>query len=109
MYRVIVSVNRSDAAEIGLDSKSQWEDHVRAKVGDLSKATGIARENLRWVAAHHNPATGHPHAHIMLWDKTDSPAKRVMTSHGGPDGHIPAPRLKALRGRADPRDLRRRP
>jgi hypothetical protein len=98
VYRVIVSVNRSDAAEIGLDTKSQWEDHVRAKVGDLSKATGIARENLRWVAAHHDPATGHPHAHIMLWDRTDGPAKRVMPSHGGPDGHIPAPRLKALRG-----------
>ena len=97
VYRVIVSVNRADAQEIGLDSKAKWEDHVRAKVNDLSRATGIPRDNVRWVAAHHNPPLGHPHVHIMLWDKTDSPGKRVITSHGGCAGHIPAPRLKALR------------
>jgi hypothetical protein len=99
LYRVIVSVNRDDAEELGLDSKAQWERHVRASVGALSTATGIPLENLRWVAAHHDPVTGHPHVHIMVWDKTDSLAyKRVGPSHGGSDGHIPAPRLKALRG-----------
>jgi hypothetical protein len=99
LYRVIVSVNRVDAEELGLDSKAQWERHVRSSVGALSAATGIPRENVRWVAAHHDPAAGHPHVHIMVWDKTDSLAyKRVGPSHGGSDGHIPAPRLKALRG-----------
>lgn len=99
LYRVIVSVNRADAEELGLDSKTQWERHIRASVGDLSAATGIPRENLRWVAAHHDPATGHPHAHIMVWDRTDSPAfKRVLPDRRGGAGHIPAPRLKALRG-----------
>ena len=98
LYRVIVSVNRTDAEELGLDSKAQWERHVRGSIDALSTATGIPRENLRWVAAHHDPATGHPHAHIMVWDRTDSLAyKRVGPSHGGSDGHIPAPRLKALR------------
>lgn len=98
-YRVIVSVNRVDAEELGLDSKAQWERHVRSSVGALSAATGIPRENVHWVAAHHDPAAGHPHVHIMVWDKTDSLAyKRVGPSHGGSDGHIPAPRLKALRG-----------
>lgn len=99
LYRVIVSVNRTDAEELGLDSKAQWERHVRSSVGALSAATGIPRENVRWVAAHHDPAAGHPHVHVMVWDKTDSLAyKRVGPSHGGSDGHIPAPRLKALRG-----------
>ncbi len=99
IYRVIVSVNRVDAEELGLDSKAQWERHVRSSVGALSAATGIPRENVRWVAAHHDPVAGHPHVHIMVWDKTDSLAyKRVGPSHGGSDGHIPAPRLKALRG-----------
>lgn len=99
IYRVIVSVNRVDAEELGLDSKAQWERHVRSSVGALSAATGIPRENVRWVAAHHNPVAGHPHVHVMVWDKTDSLAyKRVGPSHGGSDGHIPAPRLKALRG-----------
>ena len=98
LYRVIVSVNRADAEELGLDSKAQWERHVRSSVGALATATGIPRENVRWVAAHHDPAAGHPHVHVMVWDKTDSLAyKRVGPSHGGSDGHIPAPRLKALR------------
>jgi hypothetical protein len=99
LYRVIVSVNRVDAEELGLGSKAQWERHVRSSVGALSTATGIPRENVRWVAAHHDPVAGHPHVHVMVWDKTDSLAyKRVGPSHGGSDGHIPAPRLKALRG-----------
>lgn len=99
LYRVIVSVSRADAEELGLDSKAQWERHVRASVDALSAATGIPRENMRWVAAHHNPVAGHPHAHIMLWDRTDSPAfKRVVPQRRAGAGHIPAPRLKALRG-----------
>lgn len=99
IYRVIVSVGRADAEELGLDSKAQWERHVRASVDALSAATGIPRENMRWVAAHHNPAAGHPHAHIMIWDRTDSLAfKRVIPQRRAGAGHIPAPRLKALRG-----------
>ena len=98
IYRVIVSVNRSDAQELGLESKAQWERHVRASADALSAATGIVPENLRWVAAHHDPVVGHPHVHVMVWDKTDSLTyKRVAPAHGGSDGHIPAPRLKALR------------
>ena len=99
LYRVIVSVGRTDAEELGLDSKAQWERHIRASADALSAATGIPRQNMRWVAAHHNPVAGHPHAHIMLWDRTDSPAfKRVVPQRRGGAGHIPAPRLKALRG-----------
>lgn len=98
VYRVIVSVNRGDAQELGLESKAQWERHVRASADALSTATGIARENLRWVAAYHDPISGHPHVHVIVWDKSDSLTyKRVAPSHGGSDGHIPAPRLKALR------------
>ncbi|MDT8274139.1 MAG: prephenate dehydrogenase dimerization domain-containing protein, partial [Desulfomonilia bacterium] len=45
------------------------------------------------------PVAGHPHAHIMIWDRTDSPAfKRVVPQRRAGAGHIPAPRLKALRG-----------
>ncbi|MRR13481.1 hypothetical protein EG835_13750, partial [bacterium] len=43
IYRVIVSVSRADAEELGLDSKAQWERHVRASVDALSLATGIPR------------------------------------------------------------------
>lgn len=68
VWRAIVSLREEDAKKLGYFEKAQWENLLRKKMPDVAKEMGISITNLRWVAAVHMEK-GHPHAHIMFWEK----------------------------------------
>lgn len=68
VWRGIVSLKEDDAKEIGYLEKQQWQDMLRKKLPDMANEMGIKTTNLRWVAAVHMEK-GHPHAHLMVWEK----------------------------------------
>lgn len=68
MYRGIISFTETTAKELNLLDHKAWENYVSKQVYILAKENGISLKNLGWCAANHNEK-GHPHAHIMFWDK----------------------------------------
>lgn len=68
MYRGIISFSPETAAELGLTDRKAWEDYMERHILTLAKYNGIRVQNLQWVAAHHNER-GHPHIHVVFWDK----------------------------------------
>lgn len=74
VWRGIISIKEEDAKELGFTKKEAWQDMLRTKVPDMAEKMGIRSTNLRWVAAVHMEQ-GHPHAHVVFWEKT--PEKTV--------------------------------
>ena len=68
MYRGIISFSPETAAELGLTNHKAWEDYMERHILTLAKYNGIRVQNLQWVASHHNER-GHPHIHVVFWDK----------------------------------------
>lgn len=68
VWRGIISLKEDDAKKLGYLKKEQWQDMLRKKIPDMAAEMGISITNLRWVGAVHMEK-GHPHAHIMLWEK----------------------------------------
>lgn len=68
VWRGIVSLKEDDAKNLGYLKKEQWQDMLRKKIPDMASEMGIPITNLKWVGAVHMEK-GHPHAHIMLWEK----------------------------------------
>ena len=68
MYRGIISFSPETAAELGLTDHKAWEDYIERHILTLAKYNGIRVQNLQWAAAHHNER-GHPHIHVVFWDK----------------------------------------
>ena len=67
-WRWILSLEEGDAVEMGYTDRKAWEKMVRATMKDAAAAMGIPESNLRWVAAFHGKK-GHPHVHVMFWEK----------------------------------------
>jgi len=68
VWRGIISLREEDAKRLGYLDKEQWENMLRKKIPDMANEMDISITNLRWVGAIHMEK-GHPHAHIMLWEK----------------------------------------
>lgn len=68
VWRVILSLREDDAKKLGHNSKEDWERIVRLSAPEAAKKMGIKEPNLRWAAAFHNEP-GHPHVHLMIWEK----------------------------------------
>lgn len=68
VWRAIVSLKEEDAKELGYLKKEKWQDLLRNKVPDMAKEMGIRINNINWVGAVHM-AKGHPHVHIVFWEK----------------------------------------
>lgn len=68
IYRGIISFNEADAIEKGFDEKQAWEDLVRTKLPEFAKSINIPENRLEFVASIHLDK-GHPHIHIMFWDR----------------------------------------
>lgn len=68
VWRGIISLKEDDANKLGYISKEKWEDMLRKKLPDIAREMKIGISNLRWVAAVHMEK-GHPHAHVMIWEK----------------------------------------
>lgn len=68
MFRSIISFSPETAAELGLLDHAAWEDYIQRHILTLAQRNRIRVEDLQWVAAHHDER-GHPHLHIVFWNK----------------------------------------
>lgn len=69
VWRGIISLKEEDAKQLGYLDKEKWQDMLRKKIPDMADKMDIRTTNLRWTAAIHMEK-GHPHAHVMFWEKT---------------------------------------
>jgi len=80
VWRAVLSLREDDAVRLGYTTRKAWETLLRATVAEAAAKMGILESNLRWVAAFH-AAQGHPHVHLIWWEK--NPARtRGMLSEG---------------------------
>lgn len=78
VWRAILSLREDDAIKLGYTSKRDWEKMLRATVMDAAHKMKIGPTNLRWVAAFHEEK-GHPHVHLMFWEKEPKRSRGVLT------------------------------
>lgn len=78
VWRGIVSLKEGDAKELDYMNKEKWQDLLRKKIPDMAAEMGIRIDNLRWVSAVHMEK-GHPHTHLMVWEKTPEMAMGVIS------------------------------
>lgn len=79
VWRGIVSLKENDAKKLGYLDKNKWQNMLRKKIPDMANEIGIKQSNLRWVAAVHMEK-GHPHAHIIFWEKHPERTVGVINS-----------------------------
>ena len=79
MYRSIISFTPETAAELGLADHGAWQEYIDRHILTLAKRNGIRVQDLQWVAAHHNER-GHPHIHVVFWNKN----QRTMVPYVSP-------------------------
>jgi Mn-dependent DtxR family transcriptional regulator len=113
VWRAIVSMKEEDAKELGFLKKENWQDLIRDQMPEMARSMNIKLDNLRWVAAVHMEK-GHPHAHIMIWEKQPSllkgkvaPDKFVEIKKGFTDKVYEAERFKLMQEKNGMRDLMR--
>lgn len=70
VIKLIVSLREKDAAALSIVTKSHWETLVRTTMPRIGKTLDLSPSRLGWVAAYH-PKEGHPHIHLVIWDKND--------------------------------------
>lgn len=78
VWRLILSLREDDAIRLGYTNKRQWERMLRATVIDAANKMKIKPTNLRWVAAFHEEK-GHPHVHLMMWEKDPKRTRGVLS------------------------------
>ena len=78
MFRGIISFSPETAAELKLNGHTVWEEYIERHIMTLAQKNGIRAENLSWVAAHHNER-GHPHLHVVFWDKNQKLMKNYVS------------------------------
>lgn len=77
-WRMILSLNESDANRLGYTNKAAWENMLRATMADATLNMGIKESNLKWYAAFHQEA-GHPHVHVIFFDKSLDRTKDLLS------------------------------
>lgn len=77
VYKTIVSLAETDAEKLGYDDVEKWQDLVKQKLPDICVKLGISMKNLNYAAAVH-PEAGHPHVHIMFWEKAQKVKKQAF-------------------------------
>ena len=67
----------TDALRLGYDEPEKWRELVRQQLPQICDKIGISVSNLEYSAAVH-PDKGHPHCHLMFWDKKQDIKKFVL-------------------------------
>lgn len=78
VWRSILSLKEEDAKLLDFDSRKSWENALRAAVPEAAAKMGIGESNLRWVAAFHQEQ-GHPHVHLVMWEKDPKRTKGQLS------------------------------
>lgn len=80
VWRVVLSLEEADAIRLGLIRRAAWEQAIRAAIPEAAAKMGIGETNLRWVAAFH-AEKGHPHVHLLIWEKKPWRIKGILTPY----------------------------
>lgn len=80
VWRVIVSLHGDDAERLDMLNRDAWEEVIKQELPRAAAEMGIQETNLRWVAAYH-AEVGHPHAHIVFWEKKPKRRMGKVTPH----------------------------
>ncbi|MGB9860271.1 MAG: MobP3 family relaxase, partial [Moorellaceae bacterium] len=78
VWRAVLSLREDDAVRLGYTTRKAWETMLRATVAEAAAKMGIREDNLRWVAAFH-AAQGHPHVHLVWWEKNPARSRGVIS------------------------------
>lgn len=78
VWRMVLSLREDDAIRLGYTDRADWETMLRATVIDAAGKMGIGATNVRWVAAFHQEQ-GHPHVHLVLWEKNAQRERGVLS------------------------------
>lgn len=68
VWRAVISLREDEAVRINHVDRSKWMESIQSSFPKIAQQIGIQESNLEWVAAYH-PEPGHPHCHIMFWEK----------------------------------------
>ena len=79
IYRGIISISEQDAVEKGFEKKEKWEELVKIKLPEFASKINIPSDRLEYVASIHLDR-GHPHVHIMFWDREQEIQKNFIHS-----------------------------
>ncbi len=74
MYRSVISFDETTAGELLLTDQKAWQRYLENHVRTIAEENGIRREHFQWAAAVHKEK-GHPHAHVVFWDRPDASAR----------------------------------
>ncbi|EIV99934.1 LOW QUALITY PROTEIN: hypothetical protein ThesiDRAFT1_0952 [Thermoanaerobacter siderophilus SR4] len=80
VWRMVLSLKEDDAVRLGYTTRESWEKVLRAAMPEAAAKMGIPESNLKWAAAFHQ-AQGHPHVHVILFEKEPRRLRGVL-SHG---------------------------
>lgn len=78
VWRMIVSLREDDANRLDMTTRREWEQKMRATIPDVAEKMGIPFSNVKWCAAFHNEP-GHPHVHVMIWEKEPKRERGVLS------------------------------
>lgn len=78
VWRAVISMREDDANYLGYVEKVKWEQSLRSRMAEFSQEMGLKESNLRWVAAFHQ-AKGHPHVHVVFWEKEPQRSRGVLS------------------------------
>lgn len=78
VWRLVLSLREDTAIKMGYTERKEWEKAIRAGVPEAARAMGIPESNLRWVAAYH-AELGHPHVHLVVWEKNPQRSRGVIS------------------------------
>jgi hypothetical protein len=67
-FRAIISMTEADAMAKGYGARKTWEQLIRRKLPEIAEAVGIPPSRLEYAVAVHFEK-GHPHCHVMFWDR----------------------------------------
>lgn len=66
VWRMRISLREEDARRLNMTTRRDWELMIKDQIPIIQKAMNL--QGVRWVAAYH-PEQGHPHLHLVLWEK----------------------------------------
>jgi len=78
-YRAVISFAEADAMRLGYDDPEKMRELVRERLPDMCDKIGIPMKNLEYMAAVHRDK-GHPHCHILFWDKDQDIKKEAFVA-----------------------------
>ena len=83
-YRAVISLTEADALRLGYAGAggadmAKWKELVQSQFPDICGKIGIPIQNLEYTAAVHRDK-GHPHVHIMFWDKAQDIKKKPFVA-----------------------------